>query len=301
MLLRKYDFVVFKGTEGMSRRFRLRGWVGFIFLALFFSLIAANIFLWRYFVDYQSLHGELMGAEKTVQNQKTQLLSLANKIQTLEKDLRRIRDFDSKLRVMINLDQDNSVAASPMGGSEPLNFSESYLPTHRQELLARKMHNFLNQLNIEAKLEEVHQQDLMHAIHQNQDILASTPSIWPSDGWVSSRFGYRTSPFTNKREFHKGLDISAPTGTPIYAPAKGKVTFIGRHSGYGLTLGVTHGSGIYTKYAHLHSVNIKKGQTVTRGELIAYVGNSGRSTGPHLHYEVRLNGVPVNPSRYILN
>jgi murein DD-endopeptidase MepM/ murein hydrolase activator NlpD len=202
---------------------------------------------------------------------------------------------------MINFYQEGAPTPSPMGGSEPLNFSDSYLPSHRQELLARKMHNFLNQLNIEAKLEEVRQQELMHAIRENQDILASTPSIWPTEGWVSSRFGYRTSPFTGKREFHKGLDISAPKGTPIYAPAKGKINFVGRHSGYGLTIGVSHGSGINTKYAHLHSVAVKKGQTVTRGELIAYVGNSGRSTGPHLHYEVRLNGVPVNPSRYILN
>jgi len=301
MLLRKYDIVVFKGNEGMSRRICFRGWVGVVFLALFFSLMAANVFLWRFFVDYNSLNGDLASAEKTVQNQKTQLLSLANKIQTLEKDLRRVRDFDSKLRVMINLDQDGVTPNSSMGGSEPLDFSDSYLPSHRQELLARKMHNFLNQLNIEAKLEEVRQQELMHAIRENQDILASTPSIWPTEGWISSRFGYRTSPFTGKREFHKGLDISAPKGTPIYAPAKGTINFVGRHSGYGLTVGISHGSGINTKYAHLSSVAVKKGQTVTRGELVAYVGNTGRSTGPHLHYEVRLNGVPVNPSRYILN
>lgn len=301
MFFRKYEIVIFKGVEGISSRFRLRGWLFFIVLGLFVSLAAGNAYLWRYFVDYQRVGSELSNAEKTVQEQKTQLLTLANKIQLLEKDLRRIRDFDSKLRVMINLDHESSTGSSPMGGSETPGFSDSYLPTHRQELLARKMHNYLHQLNIEAKLEEVRQQDLMHAIRANQDILASTPSVWPTEGWVSSRFGYRTSPFTGKREFHKGLDISAPTGTPIYAPAKGRIAFIERHSGYGLTMGVTHGSGIVTKYAHLHSISVKEKQTITRGELIGYVGNSGRSTGPHLHYEVRLNGVPVNPSRYILN
>jgi murein DD-endopeptidase MepM/ murein hydrolase activator NlpD len=202
---------------------------------------------------------------------------------------------------MINLDQDRRISDSPIGGPESTDFADSYLPMHRQELLARKMHNFLHQLNTEARLEEVRQQELMHVIRSNQDLWAATPSIWPVQGWVSSPFGARTSPFTGKREFHKGLDISAPNGTPIYAPAKGNVIFTGRDGGYGLSMMIDHGSGIKTRYAHLHSIAIKRGQKVTRGELIAYVGSTGRSTGPHLHYEVRLNGVPVNPMRYVLN
>ena len=105
--------------------------------------------------------------------------------------------------------------------------------------------------------------------------------ITPAEGWITSTFGYRTSPFTSKREFHKGLDISAPIGTPIYAPAKGKVAFTGRDSDYGLAIVVEHGSGISTKYAHLHRAATKQGQIVQRGELIGYIGNSGRSTGTH--------------------
>ncbi|NJB67039.1 murein DD-endopeptidase MepM/ murein hydrolase activator NlpD [Desulfobaculum xiamenense] len=301
MLFRKYDIVVFKENEGISRKFRLRGWFGIALAGLLCALIASNIFFWNYFINFKVMKKELGNSEQTVQEQKTQLLALATKIKTLEKDLLRIRDFDSKLRVMINLDQDRRVSESPIGGPESADFANSYLPMHRQELLARKMHNFLHQLNTEARLEEVRQQELMHVIRSNQDLWAATPSIWPTQGWVSSPFGARTSPFTAKREFHKGIDISAPTGTPIYAPAKGVVTFSGADGGYGLSMMIDHGSGIKTRYAHLHSLAVKANRKVSRGELIAYVGNTGRSTGPHLHYEVRLNGVPVNPMRYVLN
>ncbi|MDY7001362.1 MAG: M23 family metallopeptidase [Thermodesulfobacteriota bacterium] len=300
MLFRKYQIVIFKDNEGICRKLRLRGWMGLCIFGLVLVLIGGNVFFWNHFNKFQRLENNLIGSEKTVHEQKTQLLHLANKIKTLEKDLLRIRDFDSKLRVMINLDQERRMG-SPIGGAETMDFSESYLPLHRQELLARKMHNFLHQLNTEARLEEVRQQELVHAIRANQDLLAATPSIWPTKGWVSSRFGYRTSPFTGKREFHKGLDISAPKGTPIYAPAKGKISFVGKDGGYGMTLVISHGSGMITRYGHLHSSAVKIRQTVTRGELIAYIGNTGRSTGPHLHYEVRLNGVPVNPMRYVLN
>ncbi|MBU1003325.1 MAG: peptidoglycan DD-metalloendopeptidase family protein [Proteobacteria bacterium] len=300
MLSKNYHVVVFKGNEGCSKNLRIRGWIITVVLLMSLGLIGSNVFFWNYFVNYQSVEKSFDDSQKTVQEQRTQLLSLASKIKTLQKDILRIRDFDSKLRVMINIDQDRQGGTS-LGGAESSDFTDSYLPTHRQELLARKMHNFLHQLNTEARLEEIRQQDLMQVIRSNKELWASTPSIWPTQGWISSQFGYRSSPFTMQREFHKGLDISAPTGTPIYAPAKGKVTFTGRDGGYGLALTVDHGTGIMTRYAHLHSLAVKNGQKITRGQLVAYVGSTGRSTGPHLHYEVRLNGVPVNPMRYILN
>ncbi|WP_461210626.1 peptidoglycan DD-metalloendopeptidase family protein [Desulfocurvus sp. DL9XJH121] len=300
MLSRKYHIVVFRGNEGCSRKFLFRGWFLALLLLLGLGAIGSNVFFWKYFSGYKSMENALDESRKTVQDQRTQLLSLTSKLKVLQKDILRVRDFDSKLRVMINIDQDQRGGAS-LGGGEPADFTDNYLPLHRQEILARKMHSFLNQLNTETRLEEIKQQDLMRVIHSNKELWASTPSIWPTQGWVSSAFGYRTSPFTMQREFHKGLDISAPKGTPIYAPAKGKVTFAGRENGYGVTLTVDHGTGITTRYGHLHSFAVKNGQKVTRGQLVAYVGNTGRSTGPHLHYEVRLNGVPVNPMRYILN
>jgi murein DD-endopeptidase MepM/ murein hydrolase activator NlpD len=301
MFFRKYHVVVFKDNEGVCKKLRLRGWMGFFLFFFFVALVAGNVYLYRYYDNYDHLQSRLQDSEKTVDEQKNQILSLANKLKGVENDLSRIRDFDSKLRVMINLDQEPVETVSSMGGPSAKDFSSSYLPIYRQELLARKMHNFLHQLNTEVRLEEIKQQELLSAIRQNQDLLDATPSIWPTTGWISSNFGTRTSPFTGQREFHKGLDISGRIGQPIYAPAKGTVIFSGVDGGYGRSLVLSHSSGIITRYAHLHRAAVKKGQTVTRGELIAYLGNSGRSTGPHVHYEVRLNGVCVNPMRYILN
>ncbi len=300
MLLRKYHIVVFKDNEGVCKKVRVRGWLAFAFLGLVISLIAGNIHFWSYFADYKLVQSRLGQSEKTVEEQKSQLVSLASKLKTLEKDLTRVRDFDSKLRVMINLDTQIETTSS-MGGEENNSFAKNYLPIHRQELLARKMHNFLHQLNTDVKLEEMRQQQLMQTINSSQDMLATTPSIWPTEGWVTSPFGRRISPFTGQTEMHSGIDISGKIGTPIKAPAKGVVSFTGVDGGYGNTIVVKHGAGLDTRYAHLHKIAVKEGDMVNRGEIIGYLGNSGRSTGPHLHYEIRLNGVSVNPMRYILN
>ena len=301
MLFRKYQVVIFRENKGSTSKLQLRGWFFLAFFLLVVGLTAGNVYLWKHYTNNARLKQGLMLSERTVQEQKTQLLNLSQKIAGLEKDLNRIRDFDSKLRVMINLDQENVQNTSPKGGTPSTDFSKGYLPLYRQELLARKMHEFLRQLNVDARLEEVRQQEIIHKLRANQDLLASTPSIWPTSGWVTSPFGWRTSPFTGKREKHKGLDISAPRGTPIYSPARGEIIAAGRDHSYGLSILLKHSPSISTKYAHMQRLAVKAGQTVERGELIGYVGNTGRSTGPHLHYEVRVSGVPVNPMRYILN
>lgn len=130
--------------------------------------------------------------------------------------------------------------------------------------------------------------------------LASTPSIWPTRGWVTSGYGWRTSPFTGLRQFHAGLDISTPPGTPIVAPARGRVVSAGKDGALGLTLVIDHGYGIRTTYGHASKLLVKKGQEVERGQKIAAVGNTGRSTGPHLHYVVQVDGRRVNPADYVL-
>lgn len=301
MLFDKFHIVILRDGQGQCRKIRCSAWMICALLFLVAGLVAGNIYFLHLFRHSSGLEGNLAESEKTVHEQKTQLLALASKIKNLEKDLSRIRAFDSKLRVMINAEPGQQQNVAALGGPDGSNFSKNYLTVYRQELLARKMHNYLRQLSTEARIEEVQQQELMQNIRKNREVLASTPSIWPAEGWITSTFGYRTSPFTSKREFHKGLDISAPLGTPVYAPAKGKVAFNGRDGDYGLALVVEHGSGLSTKYAHMHRSAVRQGQVVQRGELIGYIGNSGRSTGTHLHYEVRLNGVPVNPMRYILN
>jgi murein DD-endopeptidase MepM/ murein hydrolase activator NlpD len=163
------------------------------------------------------------------------------------------------------------------------------------------MHRSLEALDNEIAASEQNKTDLYKFLENQNAILASTPSIWPTKGWLSSRFGYRMSPFTGKREFHRGIDISTRMGAPIVAPADGIVSRVYRDRGYGNVVCVNHGYGVMTKYAHLKKTLVKKGQFVKRGETLALVGKTGRTTGPHLHYEVHLNKVAVNPLRYILN
>ncbi len=128
---------------------------------------------------------------------------------------------------------------------------------------------------------------------------AFMPSIWPVQGPITGSFGERMDPFSGEGAFHTGVDIGAPYGNPVVATADGIVINAEEHIGYGRLVVVDHGFGVTTWYAHLSSLNAVVGQQVKRGEVIGYVGVSGRSTGPHVHYEVRINGAPVNPMRYL--
>jgi murein DD-endopeptidase MepM/ murein hydrolase activator NlpD len=300
MLFGRFHIVIFREKRGTTRKFKMRGWMLLGLGLLLAAMLAGNLVLLKNMTSSGVLERSLNLSEKSATEQKSQLLNLSQKLVTLQKDVSRIRDFDSKLRVMINLEQENTMSVASRGGPGQ-DASKGYLPIYRQELLARKMNEFLRQLSVEARLEEVRQQEVIQRLRANKDVLESTPSVWPAGGWVTSGFGWRSSPFTARKEFHKGLDISAPAGTPVYAPSRGVVSGIERTPDYGLVLNITHGTGLVTRYAHLQRVNVKQGQVVQRGEPIAFIGDSGRSTGPHLHYEVRIGGVPVNPMRYILN
>jgi murein DD-endopeptidase MepM/ murein hydrolase activator NlpD len=127
----------------------------------------------------------------------------------------------------------------------------------------------------------------------------SAPNLWPVEGQVTASFGERIDPFNGEGAFHSGVDISAGIGSPVIAPADGTVTFADFLGGYGRAIMIDHGHGISTRYGHLSSFAVAAGQYVHRGDTIGYVGSSGRSTGPHLHYEVRINDVPVNPYKYL--
>jgi murein DD-endopeptidase MepM/ murein hydrolase activator NlpD len=127
----------------------------------------------------------------------------------------------------------------------------------------------------------------------------SAPNLWPVEGQITGSFGERTDPFNGEGAFHTGVDIGAAMGQPVIAPADGVVTFADFMGGYGRAVMVDHGHGISTRYGHLSSYIVAAGQHIRRGDTIGYVGLSGRSTGPHLHYEVRINDTPVNPYKYL--
>jgi murein DD-endopeptidase MepM/ murein hydrolase activator NlpD len=136
-------------------------------------------------------------------------------------------------------------------------------------------------------------------VDRRNALAAATPSIWPAHGWLSSTTGGRSDPFTGERDFHPGLDISADRGAPVYATADGTVTLASYSGAYGNLIVVDHGYGIESRYGHLSAYRVQRGQRLTRGDLIGLVGSSGRATGPHLHYEVRVNGQILNPLRFL--
>ncbi|MBM4192966.1 MAG: M23 family metallopeptidase [Gemmatimonadetes bacterium] len=136
---------------------------------------------------------------------------------------------------------------------------------------------------------------------RNLERLANTPSIMPTTGWLSSHFSQsRLHPILHENRPHEGIDVSAPRNAPIIAPASGRVRAVGWVGGYGNSFEIDHGNGIVTRYAHCTRIIVREGQNVSRGQLIATVGNTGLSIGPHLHYEVHINGKPVDPLRYVL-
>jgi murein DD-endopeptidase MepM/ murein hydrolase activator NlpD len=153
------------------------------------------------------------------------------------------------------------------------------------------------QKNARIRMESYTQ--LKKYIAHQRSLMASKPSIWPVRGWLTSRFGLRHSPFFDGLTFHAGLDIANEEGTSIKAPADGIVTFASWQGSYGKLIVIDHGYGFSTRYGHLHRILVNAGQRVRRGQVIAFLGSTGRSSAPHLHYEVRVNGVPVDPFQYL--
>jgi murein DD-endopeptidase MepM/ murein hydrolase activator NlpD len=227
----------------------------------------------------------------------------------LKGQLERLRDFDVKLRVITNLNPPPEAdGKAGIGGTES---APDALPPNgppldgkggREEAVPiSELETSLLSLQADAERQEASFSELMSSLHGRMAQWASTPSIWPVHGWFSSSFGKRLSPFTGTIMMHKGIDLAAYAGTPIVAPAAGRVEAVDRDSGLGKVVVIDHGYGVKTLYAHLLQTYVHAGMRVKRGETIAAVGNSGLSTGPHLHYEVRVNGQAVDPLRYIIN
>jgi murein DD-endopeptidase MepM/ murein hydrolase activator NlpD len=143
--------------------------------------------------------------------------------------------------------------------------------------------------------------ELVDALENKHQRLASSPAVWPAQGWLTSRFGTRISPFTGRRQFHAGIDIAGAPGTDVVATARGKVVFAGSKGPLGQTVIIDHGYGVRTHYGHNKALRVARGDQVERGSVIASLGNTGRSTGPHVHYTVELKSKAVNPLDYIFD
>lgn len=230
-----------------------------------------------------------------------QLGDLNGRLSVLADTLSRIGQRDAKIRVLANLEPiDPQVRAVGIGGPalEPRPRIETNSEAVRRAEDARvDVNALIRRANMLASSFKTATDSLATQTAR----LAATPSIMPTQGWLSSAFSaMRAHPVLHVSRPHEGIDVSAPMGSPIEAPAAGTVTTAGTEQGYGQIVTIDHGYGTVTKFAHASKILVRQGQRVSRGQRIALVGNSGLATGPHLHYEVHVNGRPVDPLQYVM-
>lgn len=252
--------------------------------------------------DNAALLETITGQKIELEDQRRQIQIFAGEIQGLKEQITKLGQLENQVRLIADIDKSGrSSGLLGIGGVSKIDLDQEIPLDAHHNALIREMHHQVKQIKSVADKEKLDFNDLIDKLTKKKNLLASSPSIKPVPGIITSPFGYRKSPFTGRRTFHSGLDISNRMGTNIVSTAFGKVVFAGRKTGYGKVVIIDHGYGKATKYAHLRKILVHKNQQVKRGEAIATLGNTGRSTGPHLHYEVLVNGTPVNPSKYILN
>jgi murein DD-endopeptidase MepM/ murein hydrolase activator NlpD len=296
-----YTVVVLPDPTSKPYRFNIRKKTARLlvgFLSAAFLIVSGLLTHYVFLVQGKT---ELKTLRKETVVQKRQLQDFATQMTDFKKQMVRLKEMDAKLRIMtdINPPSESSLTLG-MGGAETTGLSdiEIGIPS---ELLASKMDEEVKILKTEASRQEVSFEELAQDMKERKSLWESTPSIWPVKGWLSSGFGKRISPFTSRLTMHNGIDIATRQNTPIIAPADGLVNHMGYHSRLGKLVKINHGHGIQTIYGHLAKAEVRVGQKVKRGDVIGLVGNTGVSTGPHVHYEVFVNGLPVNPLRYIIN
>lgn len=328
-----FTFMIVSNRKGDTKSFVISAaWLKTMAALLaVFVVLAAGIM-----VDYFGLLVQV-GENKYLRAENLQLKRqfqvIEGKVNALETGLERIKSFSTKLRLITDVeDQDRKLklAIGPMPKvgqayemepdalsqrepasvalkadslfiqKPPLDFSKGELSVEGQRDYA-SLSIRIDKAVRESQLREQGIIELWETLAEREHLLNATPSIRPVRGWFTSKFGYRISPFTGKPVMHNGLDIAAPPGATVYSPADGIVTFVGFDPGYGKTLSIDHGYGLVTRYAHNSSILVQVGQKIKRRDPIASVGDTGRSTGPHLHYEVRINDIPVDPVNYILD
>ncbi|MFH2060000.1 MAG: M23 family metallopeptidase [Pseudomonadota bacterium] len=249
-----------------------------------------------------ALNKTLIKQNDEIKNQRSQIQSFASEIEVLKKTVDNLSQFEDKVRLIADIKQTSDSSGLIGIGGIPKDQLDPEIPLEQKHSsLIREMHQQIKQTNQAAKKQALDFDDLIKLLEKKRNLLASTPSIKPVTGWITSEFGYRTSPFTGQREFHSGLDIANINGTKIIATANGRISYAARKMYIGNLVVIDHGYGRVTRFGHLEKILVKEGQEVKRGDVIGLLGNTGRSTGPHVHYEVKINGTPVNPIKYILN
>lgn len=272
----------------------------FVFLVFFFSVLVSfflfgTFLVFNEFINPDSEVKSLKRNNAILRNKFDQLL---NQYKKLDERIAEISSQSHDLRLKANLEPINIDQFTGAGGSvfEPIKVSslggyENYI---------NQLDAYVNNISLRVKLEKNNYEEISNTFKENEKLFDVLPAIRPCEGRIADDFGMRMHPIIKIMRMHNGIDIITDTGTKVYAPGAGVVSFAGSRGGYGRTLEIEHGFGYKTIYAHLESIKVKQGQHLQRGDLIALSGNSGKlSTGPHLHYEVRNNGIALDPRNFI--
>ena len=275
----------------------------FAFSLTFLGFGLAIVILVFFFIDYSQMKSKLarLGElERINQIQAGKILSLAEKIRKFNQTMQRLQELEQRIRSLAGVGggEINEQKLGRGGPSHYLPLKEKVGIDAKQPLsfkLIGKIEENVEALRAEAKIREAGFGEMEKVILKKKDLFASTPNIFPVQGWISSGYGWRRNPFSKRKEFHQALDLVAPWGTPVKAAAQGSIVYAGWRQTYGLTVEMEDGHGYSTVYGHLSRILVKKGAWVKKGEIIGRVGSSGRSTGPHLHFEVWFRGKTIDP------
>jgi murein DD-endopeptidase MepM/ murein hydrolase activator NlpD len=269
------------------------------------SIFVMGLILFVMYISYDYIHirreqAELKRLKLQTVEQRKQIDGLVAKVDQFSIKMDELKQFDKKIRIMAKLvtGRDKEQLLGIGGTVSEENRLRSKMAADDKTMIAG-IDRRVDRLMDDAVTREQSFTALLLRLQEKKSLLAATPSTWPVLGWVTSEFGKRVSPFGNGTEFHKGIDIATRIGRPIQAPADGVVAEVAYEHGLGQMVRIDHGHGVSTVYGHLSKAAVRAGTTVSRGDRIGYVGNTGSTTGSHLHYTVMLNGVPVNPRRYI--
>jgi len=293
------DIILISGKGNKTANLRIKSGYLVLIVAVCVGIIASFLYnltsYARKEVDRSRLY-TLENENRIVQREITriekELFGLQSMIDSLEMHDKKLRSY-APLKPI-----DEELRNMGVGGYTP-GFAEEDLSSRTKKELT-DLSESLDNLVGRARLQKSSYDELVNYLQEKAYLRDHTPSIMPVQGWIIRGYGYHIDPFTGQVKMHEGLDIAAPAGTPIVSPGGGTVRYAGEKKDYGLCVEIDHGYGFATMYAHCQRIRVNSGMQVRRGDVIAYVGNTGRSTGPHLHYEIRLSHAAVNPLNYIL-
>lgn len=272
--------------------FKLAAMIGMLMIVVLCMGIIINT-IWK---ENKELKANISQLLELTNQQKELLDSKALELQSLKDKERNIDEIMQEYADKIREITENYISMNTSGGLASRSGDRSASSFSADIADLKELLDSLSEINSSG---EGYKVDLSEAEEKLKKYLDAIPTLWPASGRKNDGFGYRTDPFTGKKTFHEGLDISASSGTPIKAAASGVVEFAGNKGGYGNCVIINHGNGLKTLYAHSSKLLVKEGQNVQKGDVIAKVGSTGRSTGPHLHFEVHVGGTPVDPLKYL--